>query len=658
MTLPPAVRPPPRLIPLRDFFRNPEKTHFRLAPDGSALAWLQPWRGRLNLHVQPLGATAAVRVTAAERDLHEFFWVSPSRLAYLADAGGDENFQLHAVDADGSGARDLTPFPGTRVQLIGEPGGQAGPDGKVLIELNRRDPKAFDAFRVDTVSGELALLVENPGTITGWLADHGGRLRVATTTAGLKRSLLYRETEAEPFREVLAGDFQDTLTPLLFTHDNRGIYASSNLGRDRAAIVRIDPATGREEAVLFEHPEVDVARLHASARRQAVVGVAYETSRWQNHFFDPADPRARLQADLERRLPGHEVTVISQSRDETKSVVRAASDRLPGSTYLHDQATGAFDHLGDGCPWLPEGELCAMEPVSFAARDGLALNGYLTLPAGGAAKNLPCIVHPHGGPWVRDSWKYDPEVQFLANRGYGVLQVNFRSSIGFGRRLWQAGFKQWGRAMQDDLTDGAHWLVAQGIADARRLGIYSGSYGGYAALAGLAFTPGLFAAGVDYEGPSNLLTLLESFPPYWAPFRAAMHEMIGDPGRDEALLRAASPLFSADRIRAPLLVIQGGNDPRVKKAESEQIVAALRKRGVAVTYLANAHEGHGFSNEGNRLAVYVAMEKFFARHLGGRREDGKLRLLRHLHGLFPFLWPGARRGLGPVDRPAGAAARP
>jgi dipeptidyl aminopeptidase/acylaminoacyl peptidase len=641
MAIPRAARERPRLIPLRDFFRNPEKTHFRLSPDGTALAWLQPWRSRLNIHVQRLGAAEAVRVTGVtDRDIHACFWVSSSRLAYLRDAGGDENFQLHAVDADGSHPRDLTPFPGTRVQLVGDDSDQAGQGGEIIIEWNRRDPRAFDAFRINTLSGELQLLVENPGTITGWLADHHGRLRVATTSAGLRKGLLYRESEAEPFRETLAADFRDTFTPLLFTYDNREIYASSNLERDHAAVVRLDPATGREREVLFEHPVVDVSKLHTSARRGALVGVAYETARWKNHFFDAADPRARLQGDLERRLPGYEVTIVSQSRDETKTVVRAACDRLPGSSYLHDGATGAFDHLGDGCPWLEEGELCAMQPIAFAARDGLELNGYLTLPAGGPVKNLPCVLHPHGGPWVRDSWKYDPEVQFLANRGYAVLQVNFRSSIGYGRKFWQAGFKEWGRAMQDDLTDGAHWLVTQGIADPRRIGIYGGSYGGYAALAGLAFTPDLFAAGVDYEGPSNLFTLLESFPPYWAPFREALHEMIGDPAKDQELLRAASPLFRADRIRAPLLVIQGGNDPRVKKAESEQIVAALRKRKVAVTYLANAHEGHGFSNEGNRLAVYVAMETFLARHLGGRREGGKLRLLRHLHALFPFLWRG------------------
>jgi dipeptidyl aminopeptidase/acylaminoacyl peptidase len=642
----------PRLIPLRDFFRNAAKSHFRLSPDGSAVAWLQPWRGRLNLHVQRLGSPEVTRVTAVtDRDLHACFWVSSTRLAYLRDKNGDENFRLYAVEADGSREHELTPFDGARVQVIGDPDDLADESGEILIELNRRDPKLFDAFRINTLTGEMRLVAENPGAITGWLADHDGRLRVATTSVGLEKGLLYRATEAEPFRTVLTTSFRETLTPLLFSYDNRDIYASSNLGRDKAALVRIDPATGREAELLWEHAQADILKLHRSRLRRTVTGVPYETDRWHNHFFDPDDPQARLQADIERRLPGSEIALVSLSRDETKALVRASSDRSPGTYYFHDRTSGGFELVGEMCPWLREEELCAKRPVAFPARDGLELHGYLTLPRE-AGKNLPVIVHPHGGPWVRDSWRYDPEVQFLANRGYGVLQVNFRSSIGFGRSFWEAGFKQWGRAMQYDLTDGARWLVAQGFADPKRIGIYGGSYGGYAALAGLAFTPEVYAAGVDYDGPSNIFTLLSSLPPYWEPFRAMMHEMVGDPEKDRELLRAASPLFSADRIRAPLLVLQGGNDPRVKKAEAEQIVAALRQRKVAVTYIAKANEGHGFSNESNRVAVYVAMEKFFARHLGGRREDWRLRLRNWLGRHSPSAGKDSGGAPDPIARAA------
>ncbi|OAM90399.1 S9 family peptidase [Termitidicoccus mucosus] len=617
-----ALSTPPRLVPLWDFFRNPEKTNFQLSPDGRYVSWLQPWESRLNIYVQQVGSDQATRVTGAtERDIRSYFWASPSRIAYLRDKGGDENFHLFAVDPDGTNDRELTPFPDARVQIVDDLSDLEDNHGEIIIETNQRKPEIFDAFRIDTKSGEMKLLAENPGNVTGWVTDHKGRIRVATTSDGATTSLLYRATESEPFKTVLTTSFRETLAPLFFTYDDQQLYASSNLGRDKQAIVRIDPATAKEVEVIFEHPQVDVSNLLASRKRKTVTGVAYEVTRLEYHFFNPDDPRAKLQTDLKRRLPGYDVSIASMSRDETKVLVRTSSDKSRGAYYFYDLVSGDFRKLVDVSPWLNEADMADMQSVHFKARDGLQLTGYLTVPRGVVQKKLPAIINPHGGPWARDSWGFDPEVQFLANRGYAVLQINFRSSTGFGRKFWEAGFKKWGREMQDDLTDGVNWLIAQGIADPKKIGIYGGSYGGYATLAGLAFTPEVYAAGVDYVGPSNLFTLLASLPPYWDPFRAMMYEQVGDPETDKDLVRAASPLFSADKIRAPLLVIQGANDPRVKKAEAEQIVAALKERGIDVPYIVKANEGHGFSNEENRIEVYTAMEAFFAKHLGGRSEQ-------------------------------------
>ena len=309
-----------------------------------------------------------------------------------------------------------------------------------------------------------------------------------------------------------------------------------------------------------------------------------------------------------------------KSKDETRIIVRTFSDKSRGAYYLYNRLTGELQKLAEVSPWLQETELADMQPIQYQSRDGLTIHGYLTLPKGLDPKNLPVVVNPHGGPWARDHWGFNPEVQFLANRGLAVLQMNFRSSTGYGKAFWQAGFKQWGRKMQDDITDGVQWLIRQGIADPKRVGIYGGSYGGYATLAGLTFTPDLYAGGVDYVGPSNLFTLLASLPAYWGLELQKFYEMVGDPVKDKALLTEISPLFHVDRIKAPLFVAQGAHDPRVKQAESDQIVAALRKRGVEVTYMVKENEGHGFHNEENRVAFYRAMEAFWGKYLHSRVE--------------------------------------
>jgi dipeptidyl aminopeptidase/acylaminoacyl peptidase len=606
----------PRIIPMKDFFRNPETVSFQLSPDGQYLAFLKSWQTRLNVHVQKIGESEERRITSAtERDIAAYFWASNSRIAYAQDKAGDENFRLYAVNIDGSDEKDLTPFEKVRVQLIDD---LKDDDDHVLAAMNQRDPRFFDAYRINVLTGEMEMIAQNPGNIMGWQTDHDGKLRVATTSDGVNTNLLYRDSEKDDFQVLLTTSFKETLSPLFFTYDNKNLYVASNIGRDKAAIYEYDVKEKKQTTLLYENPDVDVENLLRSDKRKVVTGVVYYIDKRQYHFLD--EERAKLQQDLESRLPGFEVAVAGMSRDETKALVYAGSDRTLGAYYFYDRATSDFRKLADVGPWLVEAELAEMKPITYTSRDGLTIHGYLTLPQGLKPKKLPLVVNPHGGPWGRDVWGYNPEVQFLANRGYAVLQVNFRTSTGYGRKFWEAGFKQWGLKIQDDITDGVKWLIDQGIADPSRVGIYGGSFGGYATLAGLAFTPDLYACGVDYVGVSNLFTLIKTIPPYWEPMRQMFYEMMGDPEKDKELYEKVSPVFHADNIKVPVLVAQGANDPRVNKAESDQIVEALKKRGIEVVYMVKDNEGHGFRNEENRFDFYRAMEEFLGKHLGGRVE--------------------------------------
>jgi len=451
-----------------------------------------------------------------------------------------------------------------------------------------------------------------------WLTDHQGKLRVATTSDGVNTSILYREKESEPFTVMITNSFKETLAPLFFTFDNQYLYVSSNLGQDKQAIFKYDIVQNQFLEEIYSHPEVDVSSLLSSKKQKKITGVAYFTEKRKYHFFD--QERKELQEDLEQRLPGYEVVIADRSKDETKLIIVTYSDKVLESYYFYDLNTGEFKRIAEISPWLDEEIMADMKPVQYLSRDGLTIHGYLTLPKNMSPSQLPVVVNPHGGPWYRDYWGYNPEVQFLANRGYAVLQMNFRGSTGYGRKFWELGFKEWGSKMQDDITDGVHWLIDEGIADPERIGIYGGSYGGYATLAGLTFTPDLYACGVDYVGISNIISWFNSIPPYWEPLRAMFYEMVGDPDKDQELLKAVSPLFHVDNIRVPLFIAQGANDPRVPKAESDQMVEALKARGIEVPYMVKDNEGHGFANEENRFDFYRAMEKFLGKYLGGRVE--------------------------------------
>ncbi len=601
-----------REIPLEDFFKNPDKSSYQISPDGMFYSFMAPYESRMNVFIQKIGDSESMRITdVTDRDIAGYTWVSNERILYLKDNGGDENFALYAVNIDGSNPQSLTAFDSVRTELIDDLEDQ---EDYVMVGLNKRDQRIYDPYRLNVQTGELSMLAENPGNISGWMTDHEGKLRVALTTDGVNNSLMYRETEDSEWEILFTGNFKESLDPLFFTFDNKNLYVSSNVGRDKSAIRMYDVAKKELGEILFEHPDVDVSNLSYSRKRKVLTTVSYTIDKRERSFLD-AETEAWFKK-LEAKLAGYEIGISGRSKDESKLVVRTYSDRSLGAYYFYDIAEDRLEKLEDVSPWVQEDEMAEMQPVSYQSRDGLTIRGYLTLPKGKEAKNLPVVVNVHGGPWARDYWGYSNEVQFLANRGYAVLQMNYRGSVGFGRAFWEASFKQWGQAMQDDVSDGAQWLIDQGIADSSRVAIYGGSYGGYATLAGLTYTPNLYACGVDYVGVSNLFTFMETIPPYWTQYLEMLYEMVGHPEADSAMLAAYSPSLNAEKITAPLFIAQGANDPRVKKSEADQMVEAMKARGVEVEYLVKDDEGHGFRNEENRFDFYRAMEKFLAKHIG------------------------------------------
>lgn len=601
----------PKQIPLRDFFKNPEQVSYSVSPNGKYIAYEKPYQTRMNVFVRPIDGTQETRITGeTARDISGYFWKGNDRIIYLKDFGGDENFHLFSVDLKGENLKDLTPFEGVLAQVVDD---LEDHETDMLIGLNKRKKEIFDVYRLNVVTGEMKMVAENPGNIVSWVTDHDGRIRVASTTDGVNTTLLYREDESKPFKPVLTTSFKEGVSPLFFTFDNKNVYATSNLNRDKTAIVEFDIANGKELKLIYENPEVDVSTMTYSRKRKVLTSIIYTTWKNERKFLDKiAEDRYKK---LTAKLPGKEVAISGADKEENLFIVRTFSDRSLGSYYLYDYAKDKLTKIADISPWLNENDLVEMKPIKYQSRDGLTINGYLTLPKGRTAKNLPVVINPHGGPWFRDQWGFNPEVQFLANRGFAVLQMNFRGSTGYGRKFWEASFKEWGKKMQDDITDGVQWLVKEGIADPKRVAIYGGSYGGYATLAGVTFTPDLYAAAVDYVGVSNLFTFMGTIPPYWKPYLEMLYEMVGHPEKDKELLTAASPVMHADKIKVPLLVVQGAKDPRVNKAESDQMVEALRKRGVQVEYIVKDNEGHGFNNEENRFEFYEAMEKFLTKHL-------------------------------------------
>ncbi|WP_221411500.1 S9 family peptidase [Dysgonomonas sp. 216] len=603
------------ILPLEDFFKNPEKTSYQISPDGKYFSFLAPYENRMNIYVQEIGQDSAMRLTSeTARSVAGYFWGNNNRILFLKDTGGDENFQLYGVNINGSNLLPLTAFEGVRTTIIDD---LPEIEKEVIVGLNKRNPQIFDPYRLNIETGEMTILAENPGNIQGWMTDHDGKLRIAIALDGVNQSLLYRDSEDQPFGIVITTNFKESLSPRTFTEDNKKLYATSNLGRDKSALVIYDPQTATEEKLIYENDTYDITGIIYSNKDKKLQAASYMAHNGtQRNFFDSS--LKNVYDKISEKVSNMPFGIADRTKNEDVYIIRTYNDKTPGAYYLYDSSNDKLTHISDVYPWLKEENMAAMNCIEYTSRDGLKIEGYLTLPVGytmETAKKLPVVINPHGGPWARDTWGFNPEAQFLANRGYAVLQMNFRGSTGFGRKFWELSFKEWGKTMQDDITDGVIWLTENGIADADRIAIYGGSYGGYATLAGLTFTPDLYACGIDYVGVSNLFTFLNTIPPYWKPMLDMMHEMVGDPRADSTLLVSSSPVFHVDKIQVPLFIAQGANDPRVNKDESDQMVKALEERGITVQYMVKDNEGHGFHNEENRFEFYKAMETFLEENM-------------------------------------------
>jgi len=615
-----------QLIPRQVLFGNPERVRPRISPDGTQLAWIAPSGGVLNVWAAPANqgkdqgidwSAARVVTDDCDRGIRMFAWAHDGRhLLYVQDAGGDENWRLHDVDLVTMQRRDLTPFDNVQTQLIAA---EKKFPTEILIGLNRDNPQLHDVYRLDLTTGELAKEVENPGFV-GWLADSQLVVRagVAPQPDG-SLVLMVRDSADEDWRALLTIAAEDALTstPVALSEDGASLLAVSSVGADTGRLVRIDLATGTAE-VLAQDPDCDVTdvRLHPDTREPQIVTFLKDRSEYL--VLDP-DVEADLAA-IRALHPGDPSFADADDADRTW-LIGFTNDTGAVPYYSYDRETRTGQFLFEHQPELSRYQLAPMEPFSFTSRDGLTIHGYATFPPGASREGLPMVLNVHGGPWARDTWGFNPEAQWLANRGYLCVQVNFRGSTGYGKAFVNAGDREWGGRMHDDLVDALAFATGQGWADPARVAIYGGSYGGYAALVGAAFTPELFCCAVDIVGPSNLKTLIETIPAYWAPMISQFHRSVGDPAKDADFLWSRSPLSRADNISIPLLIAQGANDPRVKQAESEQIVAALVKAGIEHEYMLFPDEGHGFAKPENRLRFYAAAERFLARHLGGRAEE-------------------------------------
>jgi len=604
---------PAPLIDMQLFFKNGEKTGFQISPDGSYFSYMANYKDMQNVFVQKAGENEALRVTSDTlRSIPGYVWKG-TRIVYIQDIGGDENFQLFSVDPAGGDVKPLTPFPGYRTMVLDELSFIPGKEKEMLVGLNKRDKQYFDPYLLNIETGELKMLYENKENYDSWYTDNNGVIRIATKTDGVNITYMYRNTEKDNFSELLTTSFRETFYPGSFDSGNKNIYVLSNIGRDKVALVEYDPATKKEIKELYINPDYDLGGIFYDKKKKVLASVTWTGVKSEDHFFDKE--WEEIMTGLKKQFEGYEVGIAGRDDEMKKGIVAVSSDKLRVKYYLYDFTTRATTEIANPYPWLNETDMAPMKPVSYTTRDGLTINGYLTLPKGIAAENLPVVVNPHGGPWARDVWGFNPEVQFLANRGYAVFQMNFRGSTGYGRKFWEISFKEWGKKMQDDITDGVEYLKKEGIADPTRIAIYGASYGGYATLAGVTFTPDLYACAVDYVGVANLFTFMKTIPPYWKPYLDQFYEMVGDPKNDSLLFVEASPVLHADKIKTPLFIAQGANDPRVNKAESDQMVEALKARGVEVEYMVKDNEGHGFRNQNNRYDFYGAMEKFLEKHL-------------------------------------------
>ncbi|KPK70445.1 peptidase S9 [candidate division WOR_3 bacterium SM23_60] len=621
----------PSLIPRDVLFGNPVKSRVRLSPNGEFLAYCAPVDSVLNIWVKTIGHDDDRPITRdTSRGVRFYFWAEDSRhILYAQDIGGNENWRMYAVDLETDKIKDLTPFENIQVRTVAT---HKDFPHEILFSMNKENPRAHDMYHLDLTSGEMTLVAKNPGNIIDWIPD--AQFRVCGAIAALPDGgfeLMIRDSEETDWRALITWDAENSMTsapnflspPTVFSKDGKYISFMDSRDVNAGRMVRMEIATGNIK-VIAEDSQYDVSdNILIHSDNYEIQAIAFEKARCEWMVLDETikDDFAAI-AKLDRG----DFSILGRDNTDNTWLVSFEKDNGPVTYYVYDRKTQNATYLFNQQPGLDKYTLATMEPISFTSRDGLTIHGYITFPPGREKKNLPMVLVVHGGPWARNSWGFDPKAQWLANRGYAVLQVNFRGSTGYGKAFVNAGDKEWGGKAQNDLIDAVNWALERGIADPKRVAIYGESYGGYAALAGATFTPDLFCCAVDVCGPSNLVSFIRALPPWYSTLLATIYERMGNPDTEEEFLKSRSPLFKVDQIKIPILIAQGANDPRVKQEEAEQIVAAMKEKGLEYEYLLFPDEGHGLVKPENRLTFYAAAERFFAKHMGGRYEKAPEKL--------------------------------
>lgn len=604
------------IIPIEDFFKNPKNTQFQLSPDGNNLAFLKPWKNRLNLFVKNLSSEKEIQITKEElHDIQKIFWAGSSKIIYSIDRYNNDNSSLVSISLNKKESKELVNSKKANAYVINT---LPEFENEIIIQTNERDSRFYDVYRLNLLTGEKRTIGQNPGNITFWLTDNNGKLRIALSTDGVNHSVLYRDNESENFKKIKTIKFTDIFHPILFSADNKNVYVLSNVKSNRTALIKYDIKKDYETELIFEHPEVDIEHVYYSEKNKNLTGVSFVSWKREYSFWD--ERRNEIQKKLEKKIPNMELNEVGSDYNESKYLIKASSDRSYGAYYLYNVTNDSLEKISEISPWMENPEFSKMKPIRFKSRDGLTINGYLTLPKMEIMENLPAVILAHGGPWHRDKWGFNKTVQFLANRGYAVLQVNYRGSVGYGKKFWKKGFKEWGGTMQNDITDGVHWLIKQGIVNPNRIGIMGSSFGGFVALQGLAKTSDLYKCGISQSGISDITSFLETIPPTWTPFKKMLYEMIGNPILDSTMLRENSPYYNIEKISAPLLIAHGANDSKIKLEQVDNFVKELTKKGISVKYIVKNDEGHGFKKEENRIEYYREVELFLAKNLKGRKE--------------------------------------
>jgi dipeptidyl aminopeptidase/acylaminoacyl peptidase len=602
-----------RQIPIADFFKTPEKSAFRISPDGKYISYLKPYKDKQNLFIQSLD-DGQERMATSFSDYsvqNDYFWTYNNKIVFFQDVIDQDELKMMTLDVSSLKMRNILSQERVRISLVCL--NKHEPD-VVTIKMNKRDPANFDIYRLNIITGALTPYLINPGNITQWYPDADGKIRLAREYDGVDENILFRPNDRLPFRRIIANNFKTSVKPIAFTGEKNYFYALSNDERDKTALVEINAETGKEEKIIYAIGNADVQYAEYSKNKQRLELVSWDAATPQKHFLnnDIKDIYNKLLNDLK----GNEIDIDDRDSAENKFVINTYTDRNPGSYYLYENSTGKLTKLGDINPNLKPEELCTMQPVSFKASDGLTINGYLTFPLNKSKTNLPVVVMPHDGPFngplSRSYWGYNAEVQFLANRGYAVFEVNYRGSTGFGKAFHSAGFKEVGGKIQQDITDGVKWLISNKTANPKKIAIFGRGFGGFSALYGVSFHPELYNCAIVQHGLINFFTYIKDAPPFQKPLLQMTYEMVGNPETDASRLRAISPVFHTDKIRAPLLVFQGARDPRANISELNQFVRELQKQNGKdmVKYFLKPNERANFRSERNRLEMYNEIEKF------------------------------------------------